>query len=228
MLHIFIQHVIDLLFHAEPAFIYLIVFLFLLLESCGVPVVNSTLLLLTGALVSLGHLNFWLLAADAVLGSVIGACVAYWIGERGGRRIFLKLAALFRVDEQKVVVAERWFRRSGAWMIFISRIMPYIRPFACFLAGISRLSPRRFLAVVVIGSLVWCLALIRIGMVLGRHWRWGVALMEQYTLPACLGLLLLMGLVLVVGRLLQRHVRQRFLKEPPVSEEARRDLLEIQ
>nr|BBH95297.1 alkaline phosphatase [Thermogemmatispora argillosa] len=229
MLEALIQFLIDnVLFKAHPLAIYGIVALFLFLESCGIPVINSTLLLLTGALVTLGHLHFWPLAAAALIGSCAGACLAYWIGERGGRPALLRLMKLLHLDESKASVAEGWFQHAGAWMIFLSRITPYVRPFACFLAGISRLVYQRFLLAMFLGSLLWCVAIIRIGMVLGKHWRWGVALIQQYTLPACLILVALMALSLVASRLLQRQLRQRFLQERSPSKERERQLLKVQ
>jgi membrane protein DedA with SNARE-associated domain len=227
MLQTFIQTVIDMLFHARPLLIYGIVALFLLLESCGIPIINSTLLLLTGALISLGHLTFWPLAGAAIAGSITGACLAYWIGDRGGRPALLRLMHLLHIDEQKVLIAEGWFQRAGAWMIFLSRITPYVRPFACFIAGISRLTYRRFLLAAVAGSVLWCVALILAGMLLGRHWRWGVALIERYTLPVCVGLVLLMVLSLVLGHLLRRRLRKRFLSEGEGSGKRERRFLSV-
>ena len=73
--------------------------MFLLLESSAVPIINSTLLLFTGALANLGHLDFWALAIVSILGSISGACLAYIIGRRGGRRLFLRLVGIFHVSE---------------------------------------------------------------------------------------------------------------------------------
>ncbi|WP_069803763.1 DedA family protein [Thermogemmatispora onikobensis] len=229
MLETLIQFLLDhMLLKAHPIVIYSIVALFLLLESCGIPVINSTLLLLTGALVTLGHLDFWPLAGAALFGSCAGACLAYWIGERGGRPALMRLMKFLRIDESKVNVAEGWFQHAGVWMIFLSRITPYVRPFACFLGGISRLNYRRFLLAMLLGSLLWCVVIIRVGMVLGKHWRWGVALIQQYTLPACLILVAVMVLSLAISRLLQRKLRRRFLQERSQQEEAERQLLKVQ
>ncbi|WP_376794297.1 DedA family protein [Thermogemmatispora sp.] len=230
MLETLIQFLIDhILFKAHPIAIYGIVALFLFLESCGIPVINSTLLLLTGALVTLGHLHFWPLAGAALLGSCAGACLAYWIGERGGRPALVRLMKLLRIDESKASVAEGWFQHAGAWMIFLSRITPYVRPFACFLGGMSRLSYQRFLPAMFLGSLLWCVAIIRIGMVLGKHWRWGVGLIQQYTLPACLILLALMVCSFGISRLLQSRLKRRFLQESSQrEEEEERQLLKVQ
>src|SRR2546421_10800674 len=97
-------------FHASPLLLYLLVAVTLLLESSAVPIANTTLLLFTGALASLGHLNIYILAAAAIAGSVTGACLAYFLGLKGGRQLLLHLAARLRVDPQKVSIAEGWFQ----------------------------------------------------------------------------------------------------------------------
>lgn len=169
--------------HANPLVIYFLVALILLLESSGVPIANSTLLLCTGALASQGHLDLWVLVLVAFLGSVMGACLAYILGLRGGRKIFLRMVTFFRVDVQKIDLVESWLRKSGAWMIFFSRITPYLRPYACFTAGISRMRFPRFLMLASSGSAIWCLAMLSIGWSLGRRWGLAVHLMQRYTLP---------------------------------------------
>src|SRR5437016_4620799 len=151
--------------------IYLIVAVILLLESSGVPIVNNTLLIFTGALASFGHLTIWLLAVAAITGSITGACLAYIIGAYGGRRIILRLAAFFRVDDQKVRMAESWFQTTGVWMIFFSRMTPFVRPFACFPAGMARLAFLRFFIAASAGSLIWCSTMLCIGWNLGYRWK---------------------------------------------------------
>ena len=201
--------IIHLITHANPLLIYLIVAIFLLLESSAIPIINSTLLLFTGALVSLGHLNFWVLAIAAILGSISGACLAYIIGIRGGRRLFLRLAGMFRVSEQKVDIAERWFQKKGTWMVFLARIIPYIRPFGCFPAGISRMPFARFFIAALAGSTIWCTGMLCLGWVLGSRWTVAFDFMKHYTISAIGALILLIGLYFLIKYLVKRHLLSR-------------------
>lgn len=188
----------QLFFHASPLLIYLLVAVLLFLESSGVPVINSTLLLFTGALVTLLHLNIWVLVAAAIVGSITGACLAYVIGLWGGRRVLLRLLSLFHIDQQKVSVTERWFQQSGMWMIFFSRMIPYVRPFACFPAGISRMLFGRFLVAASTGSIIWCVAMLYIGLALGRRWRFAFHLIQNYTIPTLCALALLVAVYFLI------------------------------
>ncbi len=202
-----VQPLIDMVFHANPLLIYVIVALILLLESTGIPITNNTLLLLTGALVALGHLNIWLLTISAITGSIAGACCAYMLGKWKGKGILRRLAALFHVNAKKMSMAEDWFQKSGAWMIFFSRMTPYIRPYACFPAGISRMPFRRFFIAALVGSMLWCFALVRIGAALGPHWRIALTLLQHYTIPTCALLILLVVLYSAGMYAIKRYLR---------------------
>lgn len=188
---------LQIIFYSSPIVVYLVVASMLLLESSAVPIVNTTLLLAAGALASLGHVDIWVLMVAAILGSVSGACLAYGIGLRGGRAICVRLASLFRIDAKKVEMTERWFQRNGMWMVFFSRVTPYVRPFACFPAGISRMPFGRFFVAALMGSTIWCVVMLNIGLALGRRWGLALRLIRHYTVFT-VGVLVLMVIVYFV------------------------------
>ncbi len=202
-----VQPLIDMVFHANPLLIYAIVALVLFLESTGIPITNNTLLLFTGALAALGHLNIWLLTISAIIGSIAGACCAYTLGKWKGQGILRRIAALFHIDAKKMSIAENWFQKSGTWMIFFSRMTPYVRPYACFPAGISRMPFQRFFIAAFAGSIIWCFTLVRIGAALGPHWRIALMLIQNYTIPTCALLVLLVVLYFAAMYAIKRYLR---------------------
>ncbi len=222
------QSIVHLILYASPVLIYVVVVVMLFLESCGVPVINTTLLLLTGALAALGHLNIVILSIAAVMGSVLGASLAYLIGKRGGRIVLLRLVARFHINEQKVYVTENWFHRQGVLMIFFSRMTPYVRPFACFLAGITEMPTLRFFTANLTGSLIWCVVILQVGYELGPHWQLALNLIQSYTVPSVICLLALLILYFAGTYLIKRFMRRRFL---PVSDDSERpverDVIEV-
>ena len=211
----------------------MVVGVFLLLESSGVPIINSTLLLLTGALASLGRLDIFALGVVSIAGSVAGACLAYTIGRHGGARLLRRAAAKMRVDPRKIQLLEQWFERAGARMIFFSRIIPYIRPFSCFPAGMARMSFRRFLAAAASGSVIWCVGILALGWNLGRRWRLALSLMQHYTVPAVLVILLLVAVSILARRTIKRRLDARLQEmadgglETGVMGQNDHDLLEV-
>ena len=202
--------IVHALLHTSPFLIYLLVAIIILLESSGVPVVNNTMLLLLGAMAALGYLNIEMLMVSAFVGSIAGACCAYWIGMHGGRKIVLRLAAFFRVNEQKIYVMDSWFQKSGFWMIFFSRMTPFVRPFACFPAGISHMNFKKFLLAASAGSLIWCITLPSIGWMLGPRWKIALHFIQRYTLPTIIGVVLLLIVYSVVTRTVKRAINAKY------------------
>ncbi len=192
--------------HINPLLLCLFVGTLLLLESCGIPIVNTSLLLFSGAVASFGHVNIFVVALAAITGSTAGACLAYLIGRRGGEPALKRLMTGLRIDTQKIDKASRWFSGPGVRMIFLSRILPYVRPFACFFGGIARMPFRRFLAAALGGSMLWCVAILSVGWALGRRWREALHLIQEYTLPT-LGIVALA----IVAYFLVRYVIARRL-----------------
>lgn len=202
--------------HTNPLLIYLIVLIVLALESSAVPIANNTLLLLTGALASMGRCDIWTLGAMALAGSIAGACLAYTIGAKGGRTLFVRLGRVMHISPEKVDVVERWFRRSGIWMVFFSRMTPYVRPFACFPAGFAGMRFPQFFVGAASGSLIWCTALLTLGWHLGKRWELAMHLMQDYTVPTLGALALLLVLYYVVVRAIKKKLTSRL--RPPFVE----------
>ncbi|GCE12324.1 DedA family protein [Tengunoibacter tsumagoiensis] len=191
---------------ASPLLVYILVAVVLMLESSAIPIANNTLLLLTGALSAHGQLNIVLLFVAAVVGSIAGACLAYQIGLSNGPAFLARVARLLRLNEQKIGFAERWYQKSGARMIFISRMTPYVRPFACFPAGIFRMPFPTFFLASFSGSTIWCLALLALGWFVGDRYHQVLRLMQRYTLPSVLVVVVLLVLYILGSRL----IKQRF------------------
>lgn len=201
--------VIQLLLHTSPLLIYLIVAVALALESTGIPIVNSTLLLCTGALATYGRLNVVVLAIVAFVASIAGACCAYMIGARGGRRTMLRFALFCHLDRHKLRIFEHWFCKYGIWMVFASRIIPYIRPFTCFPAGFSHTHFARFFVSVALGSLIWCTGMLYLGWSLGRRWEVALYLIQRYTVPVLVMLVLVVLLYSLFMRFLKKRIAAR-------------------
>lgn len=201
--------VVQILQHIPPSLVYVLVGAFLLLESSGIPLLNTTLLLCTGALAALGRLNLGVLIGVAIMSSVLGASAAYGLGKRYGEALLLRLTKILRIDQEKVRLAEHWFAQAGTRMVFVSRIVPYIRPFACFPAGISVMPFARFLLATCLGSTLWCTAVLMVGWELGPRWKLALHLIRFYTFPTLAVVLTLLVVSFLCKRSLMRQVRQR-------------------
>lgn len=187
-----------------PLATYAFAFIWLALESCGLPLPNELVLLLLGSLIEQRHspLELVALALLATAGSLLGATAAYAIGARGGRAAVLRIGRFIRVDERRLEAIEAWFTKSGAFAIGVARITPFVRTYASFPAGVLRLPVRTFIAATALGSLLWCSVLVTVGYLLGADYMLAVSFIERYTIPAVIALAaLIAGYIWLHGRL---------------------------
>jgi membrane protein DedA with SNARE-associated domain len=114
--------------------------------------------------------NLLLAITLATVGSVVGAVVGYAIGAWGGRPLLDRYGRYVGVGADELDRADRWFERWGAWAVFLGRMVPLVRTFVSYPAGISRMPIGRFLAFSALGSLPWNAALIYAGLVVGENY----------------------------------------------------------
>ncbi|MEO7295593.1 MAG: DedA family protein, partial [Candidatus Limnocylindria bacterium] len=114
--------------------------------------------------------NIPLAVALATVGSVVGALVGYAIGALGGRPILDRFGRYVGIGAADLDMADRWFARWGSWAVFLGRMVPLVRTFVSYPAGISRMPLGRFLLFSTLGSLPWNLALIYAGFVVGENY----------------------------------------------------------
>jgi membrane protein DedA with SNARE-associated domain len=109
-----------------------------------------------------------LLAAVAgALGCNLGSEVAYWVGAKGGRSAIEKYGRYLLVSKEEIALADRWFAERGDIIIFVARLLPVVRTFIAFPAGVSRMNRTKFHVYTFAGSLPWCLGLAYVGQQLG-------------------------------------------------------------
>jgi membrane protein DedA with SNARE-associated domain len=89
-----------------------------------------------------------------------------------GYLVFLGKYSLWSVliSRHDLDMADRWFERHGEATVFFARLLPVIRTFIAFPAGVARMNMKRFIAYTFAGSLPWCLGLAYVGMVMGERW----------------------------------------------------------
>ena len=140
------------------------------IESACIPLPSEIIMPFSGYLVFQGTLNLWLVALAGAVGCVVGSWVAYAVGAWGGRPLIERYGKYLLISRSDLDLADRWFQRHGDITIFVGRLLPVIRTFIAFPAGVARMPLWRFTLYSFVGSFIWCLALAWIGMKLGQHW----------------------------------------------------------
>jgi membrane protein DedA with SNARE-associated domain len=146
------------------------VMLLMAIESACIPLPSEIIMPLAGYLVSTGEFNIALAATAGALGCNIGSVFAYEAGKRGGRPFVARWGKFFLVGLDEVDAAERFFARWGSWAVLIGRLLPVIRTFIAFPAGVARMPLVPFHLYTFIGSWPFCFALAWVGRELGEKW----------------------------------------------------------
>jgi membrane protein DedA with SNARE-associated domain len=146
------------------------VILLMAIESACIPLPSEIIMPFSGYLVSKGELNLWLVGVAGAFGCVVGSLVAYWVGMYGGRPFVEKYGRYVLVSPHDLDLADRWFARFGEVIVFASRLLPAIRTFIAFPAGVARMNLKKFVIYTFAGSLPWCLGLAYVGQRLGEKW----------------------------------------------------------
>ena len=123
-----------------------------------------------GYLVSTGQFSLIGAATAGALGCNVGSTIAYVVAAKGGRTAIERWGAYVLVRPVELDRAERFFARYGAVTVFAGRLLPVVRTFIAFPAGLARMPMMKFQIYSFLGSWPWCFALAYVGFVLGARW----------------------------------------------------------
>jgi membrane protein DedA with SNARE-associated domain len=158
---------------------YVGVMLAMTIESAMIPLPSELILPYAGFLVSdpgqvepltRGPWNYWIVVIVATVGNTIGSLIGYAIGAWGGRPFLERYGRYLLIRPHEIELAERFFDRYGAATAFFSRLLPIVRTFISFPAGVARMPLGKFIFYSTAGALPWSMALVFAGLQLGARW----------------------------------------------------------
>jgi membrane protein DedA with SNARE-associated domain len=169
-----LEHVMSVLVPAIVEVIsaggYLGIVVLMAIESACIPLPSEIIMPFAGYLVSTGRFTLIGAATAGALGCNVGSTVAYYVAASGGRKVIERWGAYVLMTHAELDHAERFFARYGSITVFIGRLLPVIRTFIAFPAGLARMPMLKFQIYTFLGSWPWCFALAYIGFVLGQRW----------------------------------------------------------
>jgi membrane protein DedA with SNARE-associated domain len=158
---------------------YIGVMVAMAIESAMIPLPSELILPYAGFLVSdpsqLEPLtrvqwNYWIVVVVATVGNTIGSLIGYAIGAWGGRPFLERYGRYLLIRPHEIELADRFFDRYGAATAFFSRLLPIVRTFISFPAGVARMPLGKFIFYSSAGALPWSMALVFAGERLGANW----------------------------------------------------------
>jgi membrane protein DedA with SNARE-associated domain len=170
-------------------------------ESAGLPISSEIVVPLGGALASQGKLNFVLVVVVASIANLAGSLIAFYLTRRYGERVVLSRAGRrLGLSRGHLRLANRFFGRFGLWAVFVGRLLPIVRTYISFPAGLSKIGYVRFTLATLAGAIPWNFALAYAGLQLGNNYASVAATISPFVIPIAIGVVLLLAAAWWFGR----------------------------
>src|SRR6202521_2085916 len=177
-------------------------------ESAGLPISSEIVVPLGGALASQGKLSLGgpivelvLVVLVSSLANLTGSLIAFWLTRRYGERVVLSRAGRrLGLSRGHLRLANRFFGRFGLWAVFVGRLLPIVRTYISFPAGLSKIGYVKFTLATLAGAIPWHLALAYAGIKLGEHYQTVAATLGPFAIPIAIGVVILLGVAWWFGR----------------------------
>jgi membrane protein DedA with SNARE-associated domain len=191
---------------------YVAIFVGMAATNACIPIPSEVIMLFGGALssssfvagVTGGHhtqLNLVLVGVIGTVGSLVGSWIAYAVGYVGGRPLAERWGARIGVSSHELDRAEAWFDKRGELAVLVTRVIPVLRTFISFPAGLAEMPLLRFSVFTLIGTLPWVFGLAVAGYALADSWQ-GIA--QAFTpVSIAIGVLAVAGIAWWIVR--RRH-----------------------
>jgi len=146
------------------------VFFGMILDGFGFPIPGTLIMPFSGYVVWLGKFHFMTVILIGTLGCFIGSLLQYFAGLYGGRAALNKYGRYFFIHTRDIERAQAFMEQHGEAAVLISRVVPIMRSYTSFPAGIAKMDVKKFSLYTFMGSFLWCFVLTYIGLLLGQNW----------------------------------------------------------
>jgi membrane protein DedA with SNARE-associated domain len=198
MLHELAQQLVDLIFDWG----YLGIFIMMAIESSFIPFPSEIVLIPAGYLASKGEMSVSYIMMSAILGSLVGAFVNYYLALTLGRRFLLRYGRYFFISPEALEKMERYFKKHGHISTFTGRLIPGIRQLISIPAGLAKMNLFEFTIFTTLGAGIWALILTLLGYYIGEN----EALIKEYLKEITI---LVVGVLIMIGLLYYRYQKKR-------------------
>ena len=177
-------------------------------ESAGLPISSEIVVPLGGALASQGKLNpttpivaFILVVIVSSAANLAGSLIAFYLTRRYGEKFVLSKAGRWMgLSKGHLRLANRFFDRWGLWAVFLGRLLPIIRTYISFPAGLSKIGYVKFTIVTLLGAIPWNFGLAYAGFLLGQHWEQVAATLTPVVIPVAIVVVIILAAAWWFGR----------------------------
>ena len=161
---------------------YLGIVVMMAIESANIPLPSEAIMPAAGILVQQGKMNLHLAALAGAVGCLVGSVPSYLLGLYGGRPLLQKHGRWLLLKERDLELAENWANKYGDITFLICRMLPIVRTFISFPAGVLKAHFVIFCIFTFVGSLIWCYFLTYVGIKFGENMQLFVDIWHKFDL----------------------------------------------
>jgi membrane protein DedA with SNARE-associated domain len=165
----FITNILGLLINFAHKTGYIGIFIMTFLESTFVPIPSEVTMIPVGYLIYKGDLNIYWVMIVSTVGAIGGSLLNYSIAIRYGRNVLEKYGHYLFLNKEKLLNMENFFKKHGAISTFSGRLIPGLRHFISFPAGLAKMNISKFMLYTGLGSACWMFSLLAVGYFIGRN-----------------------------------------------------------
>jgi membrane protein DedA with SNARE-associated domain len=184
-----LSSIIDFIVQTVGTLGYAGIFLMMFLESSFFPFPSEVVMIPAGYLVYKGEMNMYLVILFGILGSLAGALFNYYLAVKFGRKFLVKYGKYFFIKEQTIVRMEEFFKNHGHISTFSGRLIPAVRQYISFPAGLARMNLFIFCLYTSLGAGIWVIILTVLGYYLGDN----EGLIKEYLRYIIVAILIALG-----------------------------------
>jgi len=163
---------------------YLGIFLLMAIESSFIPFPSEIVLIPAGYLAYKGDMSITLIMISAILGSLVGAFINYYLAYFVGRSFLEKYGKYFFISHDTLCKMDDFFHKHGSISTFSGRLIPGIRQLISIPAGLCKMDIKKFTLYTTIGAGIWSLILVMLGYFIGENQQLIQKYLKEITIAA--------------------------------------------
>ncbi len=187
-----LHEIVDFIVSSVESLGYSGIFIMMFLESSFFPFPSEVAMIPAGLLAAQGKMNLILAIMIGIAGSLSGALFNYFLAVRFGRGFLVKYGKYFFISEETITKTESFFKKHGAISTFTGRLIPAVRQYISFPAGLAKMDLKIFSFYTTLGAGIWVTILALIGYFVGAN----EELAKAYTKEITIGVLASLAILL--------------------------------
>ena len=174
------------------------------IDSLNIPAASEVILPFGGYLARVSKMNIYILIAVTTISTTLGALANYYLGAWGGEAFFRKHGKKLLISQKDYRLALNWFKKYGNSAAFFGRLIPGVRTFISFPAGVAKTNFIPFAIYTFLGSLVWCTVFCSAGYILGDKWKSIEVYLEDFHL-IIIAVLVILFILYIIHKIRDRN-----------------------